>query len=303
MPACRMDLADVGSPDAIVRLILQAEPNLLIPVPIEELCRQLDIMEIQDLDADGFEGGLITDTDRSEGIILVKNAKDPRLEPRRRFTIAHELGHFLMPSHVPDQPGRFLCKSSDLRRTNAREGDRRQRMEVEANRFASLILMPPPALRQAMRNCTKPDLQHIPALARQFNVSREAMARTYAQYHEEPIAIVVTHEGKVLRHYKRPGFPFITCPNNTSVPTGSLYHRGPHERGIASDFAACIPDHWIEVRRGERAPTLYEQVYPQREGFGLLLLHLELPDEDEEAEEREMKDSWRVGFPARSRRR
>jgi Zn-dependent peptidase ImmA (M78 family) len=297
MPACRMDLADVGSPEAIVKLILQAEPELPIPVPIEDLCRQLDIMKIQEFDTDGFEGGLITDTDRSEGIILVKNT----MEVRRRFTIAHELGHFLMPSHVPDQPGRFLCKSSDLRRMNAGEGDRRQRMEVEANRFASLILMPPPALRLAMRGCRKPDIQHIPTLARQFNVSREAMARTYAQYHEEPIAIVVTHDGKVLRHYKKLSFPFITCANNSPVPAGSLYHRGPHERGIGSDFAACIPDNWIEVRRGERAPTLYEQVYPQRDGFGLLLLHLELPDEEEEAEEREMEDSWRVGFKGRRR--
>jgi hypothetical protein len=301
MPACRMDLADVGSPEALVRLILQAEPELPIPVPIEDLCRRLDITKIQELDTEGFEGGLITDTDRSEGIILVKNITDPRREPRRRFTIAHELGHFLMPSHVPDQPGRFLCKSSDLGRTNAKEGDRRQRMEVEANRFASLILMPPPVLRQAMRGCRKPDLQHIPTLARQFNVSREAMARTYAQYHEEQIAIVITHEGKVLRHYKKLGFPFVTCTNNSPVPAGSLYHRGPHERGIASDFAACIPDHWIEVRRGERAPTLYEQVYPQREGFGLMPLHLELPDEEEEAEDRELEESWRVGFKGRRR--
>lgn len=297
MPACRMDLADVGSPEALVRLILQAEPDLPIPVPIEDLCQQLDIAAIQDLETDGFEGGLITDAERSAGIILVKNT----MEVRRRFTIAHELGHFLMPSHVPDQAGRFLCKSSDLRRTSAREGDRRERMEVEANRFASLILMPAPALRQAMRGCTEPSLQHIPTLARQFNVSREAMARTYAHYHDEPIAIVVTHDGKVLRHYKKLSFPFVTCRNNAPVPAGSLYHRGPHERGIASDFAVCTPENWIEVRRGERAPVLYEQVYPQREGFGLLLLHLELPDEEEEAEDREIEESWRVGFKAKRR--
>lgn len=297
MSACRMDLADVGSPEAIVRLILQAEPDLPIPVPIEDLCRQLDIAAIQDLETDGFEGGLITDADRSEGIILVKKS----VEARRRFTIGHELGHFLMPLHVPDQAGKFLCSRADMLRLAPKEGDRRQRMEVEANRFASLILMPPPAIRQAMRGFREPSLQHIPVLARQFNVSREAMARTYAQYHEEPIAIIVTHEGKVLRHYKNIAFPFIICTNNTPVPAGSLYHRGPHERGIASDFADCTPDHWVDVRRGERTPTLYEQVYPQREGFGLLLLHLERTDDEEEAEERELEDSWRVGFKAKRR--
>ncbi|MGT2489123.1 ImmA/IrrE family metallo-endopeptidase [Methylobacterium oryzae CBMB20] len=64
--------------------------------------------------------------------------------------MAHQLGHFLMAQHVPDQPGRFLCKSSDLLRVTAKEGDQRQRREVEANRFATLLLMPPHLLRGAM---------------------------------------------------------------------------------------------------------------------------------------------------------
>lgn len=299
MPTCRMELADAGSPDKLVTLILRDEPDLPIPVPIEELCERLDISAIQDLETEGFEGGLLTDTDRSAGVILVRS----KFQPRRRFTIAHELGHFLMPMHVPDQAGKFLCKASDLLQLTLKEGDRRRRMEVEANRFASLILMPPPMLRKIMRGLRGPDLQHVPALARQFDVSKEAMARAYAQNHEEPVAIVVTHHGRVLRHYKNHAFPYVTSAPDKAVPAGSLYHRGPHEAGIASDFATCIADHWIDVRRGERAPTLYEQVYPQRDGFGLLLLHLERVDEDDEAEDSELKDSYRVVFGSSRRRR
>ena len=44
---------------ALVTKILKAEPDLPIPVPIEDLARQLDITEIRVLAADGFEGGLI----------------------------------------------------------------------------------------------------------------------------------------------------------------------------------------------------------------------------------------------------
>src|ERR1700682_6291310 len=104
----RRDLADKGSPEGIVRAILKAEPTLPIPVPIEELCRRLDIVEIQALTTEGFEGGLLTNRDRSSGIILVKNGVSRQ---RRRFTLGHELGHFLMPSHVPDDKGRFLCST------------------------------------------------------------------------------------------------------------------------------------------------------------------------------------------------
>ncbi|KQT81835.1 ImmA/IrrE family metallo-endopeptidase [Methylobacterium sp. Leaf466] len=98
MPISRKDLADAGSPEALVKRILQAEPNIPVPVPIQELCVRLSILRIEDLDTDGFEGGLVTDAKRSEGTVLAKRGG----EPRRRFTIAHELGHFLMAHHVPD---------------------------------------------------------------------------------------------------------------------------------------------------------------------------------------------------------
>src|SRR6266849_10192571 len=157
MQISRMDLADKGSPEGIVLAILKAEPNLPIPVPIEDLCQRLDIMEIQALTTEGFEGGLLTDRERSSGIILVKNGVSRQ---RRRFTLGHELGHFLMPSHVPDTEGRFLCSQSDMSLLSPKEGDRRAKMEVEANRFSSLILMPPPRLRAEIGKRT-PSIEHM----------------------------------------------------------------------------------------------------------------------------------------------
>lgn len=296
-----MDLADAGSPEMLVRLILKGEPDLPCPVPIEALCAQLDIESIEVLEIEQFEGGLITDSERSSGVVLVR---DGMLPARRRFTIAHELGHFLMPTHIPNAAGRFLCSKADLGKLSAKEGDRRARMEVEANRFASLILIPPPALRTALRPLREPNLEHVPALARQFGVSKEAMARAYAEHHEQDIAILVIRDGVVLRLYKRRtgSFPYIQVRNGSAVPQGSLLYRGRHQLNIASGFAECVPDLWIEVRRGKRAPSLFEQVYPQRDGFALMLLHLVRPDEEEEAEERELQESWSVGF-GRSRRR
>jgi Zn-dependent peptidase ImmA (M78 family) len=98
MKIARMDLSDVGSPEGLMRQILKLEPNLPIPVPVEELAIQLDIERIAELETDGFEGGLITDDDRSTGIILVNRKA---FKGRRRFTVGHELGHFLMRTHRP----------------------------------------------------------------------------------------------------------------------------------------------------------------------------------------------------------
>jgi hypothetical protein len=53
-------------------------------------------------------------------------------------------------------PGRFLCSREDMRLLRAAENDRRGRMEVEANQFSSLILMPPPLLRPYLKQRRDP---------------------------------------------------------------------------------------------------------------------------------------------------
>jgi len=222
MQISRMDLADKGSPEGIVMAILKAEPDLPVPVPIEDLCRQLDIIEIQALTTQGFEGGLLTDRERSRGIILVKKGVSSQ---RRRFTMGHELGHFLMPSHVPDEGGRFLCSTRDMAMLSPKEGDRRAKMEVEANRFSSLILMPPPRLRAEIGK-RAPSIGHMLSLATKFDVSKDAMARSYAEYHTEAIAFVVVRDGNVGAMYRnKTRFPFITALRGKPVPERSLFYR------------------------------------------------------------------------------
>jgi hypothetical protein len=288
-----MDLADAGSPEKLVSLILQHEPELKVPVPIRKLCRQLDIQDICPLDVAGFDGGLLTDSDRVSGIIMYRVGMG---EGRTRFTIGHELAHFLLPTHVPDKPGRFLCSRADLALLSYKEQDRRSRMEVEANRFASLLLMPPAHLRRSIGG-HEPDLHEVVRLAKEFAVSKEAMARAYVQYHSQVIAIIVVKDGKVLRIYRDAvKFPFIKPSPRSTVPAGSLFHREICDPGAATDQTSCLPTVWIDVEWGRTAPELFEQVLMQQEGFALIMLHLVKPDEDEEEEERAIEESWRARF-------
>jgi len=108
MPVSRMDLdgSGAGSPLGLVTLILKAEPQLAPPIPIETLCKQLDIIEIREHETDSFEGALITDPDKHSGIILVNSSSH---KFRQRFTIGHELGHFLIPAHKPQSDKGFQC--------------------------------------------------------------------------------------------------------------------------------------------------------------------------------------------------
>ena len=62
-------------------------------------------------------------------------AADPL--PRRRFTAAHELGHFVMHRETM---GRFRADTDSTLREA--DDDVTDRMEREANRFAAELLMP-----------------------------------------------------------------------------------------------------------------------------------------------------------------
>jgi hypothetical protein len=157
--------------------------------------------------------------------------------------------------------------------------------------------MPPPFLRREFAKSPEPDLRHLVAMARRFEVSKEAMARAYADHHPEAVAVLVVHDGAVLRRYhNRIRFPYIQSTRRSQVPAGSVYHRTGREQGFTSDPSECTPALWIDVERGKRAPTMMEQVHCQQDGFSLILLHLIVPDEDEENEERDLESRWTPRF-------
>ncbi|MFB9981558.1 ImmA/IrrE family metallo-endopeptidase [Mesorhizobium kowhaii] len=292
MNITRMDLADAGSPERLVLEILKLEPQLPIPVPVEELCLRLDIHQIVPLTTQGYEGGLITTPDKFNGSILFNEAS-PR--ERRRFTIAHELGHFLMPSHVPSAEGRFLCKLQDMRELKGGESDRRLKMEVEANRFASQILMPLPKFRVDVAVGNDPDIRQLSAIAKKYD--EEAAGRAYVRFREEPVAIVVTQNGKVLRDYRDPlKFLKLSIPSGAMVPAHSLLQRRKHEMGVPSEIDETDAGMWLHGERGRQPAPLYEQVLLQRQGFALNMLSRDAAsgDDEEADEEAEMTSAERL---------
>ena len=283
MAVSRIDLAECGSPEKLVIEILKAEPDLPIPVPIEKLAFQLGISEIKLLELDGFIGGLITNPEKSTGVILLH--KDLR-KGRRRFTIGHELGHLLMPKHVPSRDDRFLCSLSDLLALDPKVADRRMRWEAEANRFASLILVPPPMFRKEANEGKDPDLRQVIRIADRYEVSKEVAGRTYVDYRQEPIAFLVAHEGRLLRSYRRKErFPFITLDWGGPVPKNSLLLRRQHDVHVASEIEETDSTVWLDISRGTKAPILFEQVYRQQQGYSLILLSIEEIEEDDEADD------------------
>ncbi|MCB1466770.1 MAG: ImmA/IrrE family metallo-endopeptidase [Rhizobiaceae bacterium] len=259
--------------------ILKAEPGLTYPIPVEKLAAAFDILEIQDLETHGFEGGLLIAAHKANGIILVNNAARTG---RRRFTIGHELGHFLIETHKPVKGDRFLCSRDDMSTWSATEQNIYAKMEVEANRFAALLLMPPPLLRPYLAKTGDPKIEAVLSLHDDFGVSKDAAARAYAQFHGEPITMAIVHDGKLLRTYRAPKAPFISINQGDPIPRPSSYW---HTRGIGTDITELteVPaGHWLTSEWGRKLPNLYEQVLHQQGDYAMILLWPEFEGVDDE---------------------
>lgn len=246
-------------------------------------------MSVDELTTEGFVAALVTDVNKATGGILVADSLSPE---RRRYSIGHELGHFLIPTHVVPPEGRILCSREDMLAFNVREQGRRQRMEFEANQFAALLLMPPPILRAELAR-KAPSLDEVVRLARNFAVSKEAMARSYVEYSREDIAIVRARNGKVLNAIRSRDFPRIEPGSGDPVPPDSVWHDARQVSGVPSSIGACEPDTWFSHSDCRTIEGLTEQVLHQAGGYAMILLHAELRDEDDHDGERGFRWSRR----------
>ena len=120
----------------------------------------------------GFEAALVMDEHKAAGSILLAAGRMPQ---RERYSLAHEPGHFLLPSHQPTAAHSFQCSLADFRLMDERERNQRVRIEAEANRFAARLLMPLVSVRKQIGQ-SDASLQGIVAMSRNFEVRKEAMA-------------------------------------------------------------------------------------------------------------------------------
>jgi Zn-dependent peptidase ImmA (M78 family) len=155
----------VRADDAAQRLLRQfgvAEA----PVRLDPITEGLDaIVVTQELEPD-VSGMLVREDD---GLIIGVNKHHSLV--RRRFTVAHELGHLQL------HPGRALILDTSVRinfrdRLSSLATDRE---EIEANRFAAALLMPQELVVQATTGAPRDPDELVRLLARRFKVSEPAM--------------------------------------------------------------------------------------------------------------------------------
>ncbi len=205
-----MELADCGSPEKLLEVIFRHHPHWTPPIQVEEFAISVGIREFRDLEVDGFVGALMTDLEKTMGIILCAKGMGHR---RRRFTIGHELGHYIIPAHRGDKS----CTSADLAET--RRDTLHRQEEAQANRFSAGLLMPKPAFKAHVDGLGLPDVTHIGELADSFDVSREAVANRYVDLTSEMCAVVFVKAGRIRYARTSRDFPALSVRKGDGVPS------------------------------------------------------------------------------------
>jgi len=137
-----------------IRSILDKAEISKPPVPIEKIAALFSIKIVQyPAFPDNISGTII---EQNGSVVIGVNSN--HVEIRKRFTIAHELGHFLAGHDLANQIiDDVFDRSSDN--------------EKEANKYAAALLMP----RHLLENDIKNKID-IPKLAKIYNVSEQAMS-------------------------------------------------------------------------------------------------------------------------------
>ena len=156
---------------ALVERLLAEHQVTTPPVAADRIARELGLAVVWAPAEDELSGFIFRDKEKDNAIIGVNSNHHPN---RQTFTIAHELGHFLL--HEVDDvhvDRRFRVWLRDSASSEGTEID-----EKEANLFAAELLMPTQLLIQDLKRIRDVDLLDEDVLARlasEYSVSTQAM--------------------------------------------------------------------------------------------------------------------------------
>jgi Zn-dependent peptidase ImmA (M78 family) len=91
---------------------------------------------------------------------------------RQRFTLAHEIGHFLLHLSDHHEEEKIFVDKRFFRNSESSKGS--TKLEIEANAFAACLLMPKKLIKNSIQNPVMSDMD-IFRLAHQYEVSEQAM--------------------------------------------------------------------------------------------------------------------------------
>lgn len=227
------------------------------------------IVSVEPLNIPGFEGLLACHSSKKKWKIGYNSSiKSPG---RIRFTLAHELGHYLL--HREGQRS-FSCTQQDMHEWD--EGDRK--IESEADTFASFLLMPANDFRCQISS-NGPSIDLLLHCSDRYGVSPMAAALKMVEIYPGRVVAVAAREGFVLwaRSSKaafKSGVYLASKKRLVEVPESSILNisSSAETRKTASQRAQL----WFP--KEPHSMALVEHIYVSEGNYPYTLGLLVLPD-------------------------
>lgn len=180
--------------------------------------------------------------------ITISNSE--QYEPRIRFSIAHELGHFFLHKNEKTY---FSCSENDMLQWGNRN------IECEANIFASNILMPEAIFKKHILNKT-PSINLIVTTSNEFATSLTATLIRYVECSFEPLALIYAKDNKISWSKRNKDFTYFLKRSGSSVHDHSYAIDCFQKR--KSNFEGKVPAYaWIDDYKVDGDSLIHEMAF------------------------------------------
>ncbi len=270
----------------IARTSLIERDLMTLPVEPKQLAKALDItVEPFDFGKRDISGCLMN-VGGSFAICYSTSIKSLGFQ---NFTIAHELGHYLIPGHYEAvlSSGRHFSSSGFISADT---------YEEEADAFASELLMPWKLIETQIR-AKRPGFESIKAISESCNSSLVASAIKFCEHSKECVAAVVSLNGTI---------EFMTASDSfKQLPNLGWLRRGQSIPVNVPSAVRSSDEEWITACGIEESGSMLHHWFPNAPrieveedivGLGsygrILTVLLAEWDQEEEEEEEGKSDDW-----------
>lgn len=229
-------------------------------------------LQIREVDARGFEGALIRAPNKAKGIIAVR--RGIREAGRRRFTIAHEFGHYILPGHGVSER---TCKGKNIESASRRIPSH----EAAANRFASELLLPTAQIQPIVR-VKLASIETAEFLSSKFDTSLTASLLKSVELSHERCCVVMSKDQVI--EWARPNESFKHFIGRRETLSGaSLASKLVTNEGDGRASGLVSAEVWLDDSRLKPDAKIYEDsIFQSHYNSVLTILTINEPLSDQD---------------------